>query len=338
MRKSPQGQQQNPDGAFTPNIDFPPRPEPTNYCGISTDSLMRSVVDSTINSHAGVEVERLPEPSAWRVSSGVPGPSVSIFGGVHGNEPCGIHAVCELLGLLVSGELKLDCGSVLLCIANEQAVFHGVRATSLNMNRIFDDTRHVDTSYLFRRTEALKSLIEHSDIHLDLHSTSQPSSPFIFLEHGHRLEVADVNIPFIVTLDDADMAKDFSGTTQSYARRRGAKAYTIENGQHEDPRSREHALRISIDFLKREGLTPNGDRQHGSPRALRQFLMHKKQSEAFHFRKPFRSFERLSRGDIIGTEEGRLLTAPEDCFIVLPTMPDREPFGAYLYFLAKEEI
>ena len=330
-------------GTHVPIIDSPETSIPESrrinfpsYSGLSTDALMRSIVDSSIGDNSDVEVERLWTPSAWRINSGNPGPAVTIFGGVHGNEPCGIYAVCELLRRLVSGSLELECGSVLLCIANEQAVFHGVRSTGLNMNRLFEDERHVDTSYLFRRTEALKSLIEDSDIHIDLHSTSQPSTPFIFLEHENREEVADVNIPFVVTLSNGDMNRDFAGTTQSFARRRGARSYTIENGQHDDPRSREHALKVAIDFLKREGLVPNGDRAKGSPRVLRQFLMHTKQNDSFHFRKPFRSFERLRKGEIIGTENQELIIAPEDCYIVLPTMPDKEPYGAYLYFLATE--
>ncbi|MCB0345270.1 MAG: succinylglutamate desuccinylase/aspartoacylase family protein [Bdellovibrionales bacterium] len=348
MRKSPTGLDQTHRTSVTPAIpalSSTPQSESSttsrritfpSYSGLSTDALMRSIVQSAFDPEVQVEVERLWTPSAWRINSGNPGPAVSIFGGVHGNEPCGIYAVCELLRRLVSGAMPLECGSVLLCIANEQAVFHGVRATGLNMNRMFEDERHVDTSYLFRRTEALKSLLEDSDIHIDLHSTSQPSTPFIFLEHENRAEISNINIPFVVTLESSEMHKDFAGTTQSFARRRGAKAYTVENGQHEDPRSREHALQVSIDFLKREGLVPNGDRQIGSPRVLKQFLMHTKQTDDFHFRKPFRSFEHLKQGEIIGTEGGEILIAPQDCYIILPTMPEKEPYGAYLYFLAVE--
>lgn len=284
----------------------------------------------------GVNVEALKTSSAWLVTADAPGPCISVFGGVHGNEPCGIQAVSELLRAFAGGTLSLTRGSLLLCLANEEAIDKGVRAVEDNMNRMFEDGARPKGAYMRRRVEELKRLLEGSDIHLDLHSTSQPSRPFIFVETEYFGEISDMPLPYLVTLSKRRMEEEFPGTTQSFARRCGARAYTIENGQHDDPGSRSSALEITLEFLARAGAVAGRTPRQGAPKVLEQFLIYTKRSESFSFAGPLASFQELEAGEVIASDAGETLRAPERCFVVLPTLPEGEPLGAYLFLLARE--
>ncbi len=56
----------------------------------------------------------------------LPGPTVGIMGGVHGNETSGYSVVSELM----KTELDIACGSVILIIGNPRAIEKNVRLSS----------------------------------------------------------------------------------------------------------------------------------------------------------------------------------------------------------------
>ena len=71
------------------------------------------------------------------VTSDSPGPRVVMFGGTHGDEVSGIHAVEKVLFDFFGGTRALLRGSLTLTRVNEQAIAAERRYVKHNMNRMF---------------------------------------------------------------------------------------------------------------------------------------------------------------------------------------------------------
>src|SRR4051812_48164568 len=105
-----------------------------------------------------------------RITSDVSGPRIAMFGGIHGDEVSGIHAIEKVLFDFFGGKRALARGSLTLARANEQAIAAERRYVKHNMNRMFrEDYRpEIDKdSYEFRRTQELKTIIKSCDYFLD---------------------------------------------------------------------------------------------------------------------------------------------------------------------------
>lgn len=61
-----------------------------------------------------------------------PGKTLTIMGGVHGNEICGVEIVRKLMRVL-----KIERGKVHLILGNPRAIKRGTRQTQFNLNRAF---------------------------------------------------------------------------------------------------------------------------------------------------------------------------------------------------------
>ncbi len=65
------------------------------------------------------------------LQSDVPGPTVVILGGVHGNETCGVKALPAL------SQVSLQRGKLILLYGNPLAIEQNVRFVEYNLNRLF---------------------------------------------------------------------------------------------------------------------------------------------------------------------------------------------------------
>ena len=118
------------------------------------------------------------------------GKTLTIMGGVHGNELLGIKVVEWLKRKMAAN--KCDFAGQLICgVGNPAAAETGTRAThpEFDLNRCFNVTRRANVSHSYeeRRAEELAPLLSATDILIDLHSTNKPSSPFLRLA-GHVCE------------------------------------------------------------------------------------------------------------------------------------------------------
>ncbi|MBU0750199.1 succinylglutamate desuccinylase/aspartoacylase family protein, partial [Patescibacteria group bacterium] len=60
--------------------------------------------------------------SAIRITGNESGPSVVVFGGTHGNEVSGIHAIEKVLFDFYTGTRELISGTVTIVRVNEEAI------------------------------------------------------------------------------------------------------------------------------------------------------------------------------------------------------------------------
>jgi hypothetical protein len=130
-------------------------------------------------------------PYAFCFDSGVPGPRVAINALTHGNEFCGMVAVCALL----DAGLRPERGSLTLSFANVAAyesfnVAAPFESRQLvhNLNRIWSDAELAgsERSPELDRAREMRSLFDGAHALLDIHSTSQSVPPFFVFAAGQH--------------------------------------------------------------------------------------------------------------------------------------------------------
>ena len=271
------------------------------------------------------------------VSSAGPGPRVVIMGGIHGNEPCGVNAVERLERDLHSGALSLARGTLLLVIANEEALRTDVRSVHRNLNRLFKDNSDEPDCYETRRAEQLKKILASADFVLDLHSTTSASPPFLMCEEDGLPAARSLGLDRIVLGWASLESGALSGDTESWARQHNATAFTLECGQHNDPAAAEVAYQAASRFLGVTGLvdatlrSPNPD-----PLVLRLYEVKLKVDESFAFSKSYSGFDSLSQGELIGRDSHGEYRVERPSRIIFPIDPTKASIGTELYLLAEE--
>src|SRR5687768_9394751 len=118
-----------------------------------------------------------------RFESGKPGPHVLINGITHGNEFCGMVAVCHLLDSGVRpkiGTLTLSFGNVAAYESFDPNRPFDSRQITHNLNRIWSAAQldGSEDSVELRRARAMRPAVAAADHILDIHSTNQDVVPF----------------------------------------------------------------------------------------------------------------------------------------------------------------
>jgi len=118
-----------------------------------------------------------------RFESGQPGPHVMINGLTHGNEFCGMVAVCHLLESGVRpkvGTLTLSFANVAAYETFDAAQPFESRLITHNLNRIWSSAwlDGAEDSVELRRAREMRPAVAEAEHILDIHSTSQDVVPF----------------------------------------------------------------------------------------------------------------------------------------------------------------
>ena len=242
-----------------------------------------------------------------------PGPTVTIMGGVHGNEPSGVIAIRELLP-----NFSVARGKVHFVIANLRAIEQNVRETDMNMNRafkdesLFTDRRQLD-SYERKRALEIMPYLNESEALLDIHSSSsEESTPFSICE-PHSFDVVS-RLPFQVVSHGWDVIHP--GGTDYYMNKIGGKGICIECGYHLDKDGPAMAASSIQAFLILMGLI-DGDIPPKIPNQkiiYAHFVYHTKVN--FKLARKFGDFEEIKKGTVIGTDGGEEVAAEEDTVII----------------------
>jgi predicted deacylase len=295
------------------------------------------------------------------------GPRLIVTGAVHGNETCGTRGIQRVLAEIDSGALGIARGRVTFVpVTNPLAYAKGERAGDRNLNR---NLGPIDDPQDFEDHVAnwLCPLLAQHEVLLDLHSTRARSRPFAMLgprdndgtlqpfKHSRQeramARVLGVDRFVEGWLDSYEMGvkrRVARGTgsklnsdprygigTTEYMRSVGGYSMTLECGQHEDPQSPEVAYRAIRNTLAHLGLV---DAPAPAPveeyEALRLADVIDRDHEGDSFAREWSSFDRLAKGDLIGTRhDGTRLTAPEDGWIVFPDKGAKP--GHEWYYLAR---
>lgn len=304
-------------------------------------------------------------PEAHRFDSGVPGPKLLILGAVHGDERCGTEGIRRFLAELPDGRRRIVRGSLTLVpVTNMLAYRERRREGDRNLNRGLAPTA-APATYEDHLANWLCPLIASHEVLVDLHSFRSPGRAFVMV--GPRDNDGPIE-PFAHAADEEALALRIGlerivegwlptyaagamrrehatsadrstfrygvGTTE-YARSVGLYALTVECGQHEDPQAPEVAYRTIVRALAALGMMDApAPAPVKSPETLQLCEVHDKVDATDAFAKPWRSFDAVRAGELIGTRtNGDRVCAPWDGWIVFPNAASAA--GREWFFLAK---
>jgi succinylglutamate desuccinylase len=246
-----------------------------------------------------------------------PGPTVGLMGMLHGNEPAGmgLWQFAARLGRPARGEIHLIVG-------HPDAVAEapgGVRYIRDDLNRLFlDDAELRDKGVDFegpdyRRMLELKPALAALDVLVDIHTTSQPSEPFVIgytaQPEAHRLSRS---LPYA----QVDGLHQFiHGSATQWLLERDRAAVTVEVGAHLAPEAPARAFEIAGRILAELDMLPEGRfpefRERSAP-GRRVVVGHhvKKVAPDFRYVRHFQNFDPLEPGEIVGEDGERGYHAP----------------------------
>jgi hypothetical protein len=295
----------------------------------------------------------------------VPGPTVAIVAITHGNETVGERVVSGLRSRLLE---NLKAGEVVLVRSNLRAFEQNARHTvgGVDLNRLWDaDTLNrlrmmsVDERcYEQQRVLDLAPLLQEVDAILDLHSTSQPSPPFLVCrdDRAHARVASKLGVTRVVTGLHEDgvlgggMCPDVGLSLGQRSERVG---FTYEAGTHLDPGNRARAFDVAERFIGAFDLwrdpMPHAAEAPIVYDVIGRFRQAQPRAEPFRFvgydeeggsfsgatGRPLASFTEVEAGEVILARGAHtVVRAPSRFKILLPT-PTADP-GTDLYYMAIE--
>ena len=264
-----------------------------------------------------------------RFDSGRSGPHVMINALTHGNELCGMVAVCHLLD---SG-LRPKIGTLTLSFANvaayetfDPAQPFESRLITHNLNRIWSSAwlDGPEDSVELRRAREMRPAVSAAEHILDIHSTSHDVVPFwVYPAFERNADVARaLGRPDVHLVMPAGLG---SGTPLiqhgSHGRDDGAgAALVVECGQHFKQATADVATDVAWNFLAHFGLVDRPVAEPASPpRRFELLRTHVVQNPSFTFVRPVVGFETFAKDELIATDGTLEIRAPvDDCTIFMP--------------------
>jgi predicted deacylase len=217
-------------------------------------------------------------PYSFFFDSGVPGPRVAINCLTHGNEFCGMVAVCALLEAGVRperGSLSLSFANVAAYESFDIAAPFDSRQLVHNLNRIWSDAELAggEKSPELDRAREMQPLFDKAHALLDIHSTTQPVPPFFVYSAGassrtSRALADGIGFPAVQLVMPGGMQTGtplieygpFSPARAAHAHSVEAFApgaggsVVVECGQHFSKRAGIVATLVSLSFLRHTGV------------------------------------------------------------------------------------
>jgi predicted deacylase len=264
-----------------------------------------------------------------RFESGKPGPHVLVNALTHGNEFCGMVAVCDLLdrGVRPSiGTLTLSFANVAAYESFDPAQPFESRQLVHNLNRVWSSEwldGEQDSPEL-RRARELRPVLAQTDHVLDIHSTSQDVEPFwVYCGFARNAAVAlGVGCPSVhlVMPDGLGSGTPLIQYGQFGVTKGGGAAMVVECGQHFRRSTSDFATRVARDFLAHFGLL--AAEAAVPPAVQRRFQLLQTcmvKTTEFRFTRPCIGFEVFAEGELIATDGSDEIRAPcDDCTILMP--------------------
>lgn len=301
------------------------------------------------------------KPSSHLIASirgSLPGPTLIILGGIHGNEPAGVLAA-DRVRLRMQERSAALRGEVVLLRGNTRALEERVRYINADLNRQWtaDIVRTAElekegtpeVSELLEQRELLTVVKEavsraRGEIYfVDLHTTSAHGRPFATVGDTLRNRRFALTFPLTIVLG---LEEQIDGTLLEYVNNLGAITMGVEAGQHEAMTSVDHHEAViwnaiaSTGNFRREDL-PELDqsksllkRASGGRRVVEVRHRHAiVPGDGFRMEPGFRNFQAVRRGKVLARDRAGEIKASETGLILLPLY---QPLGNDGFFLGRE--
>ncbi|HSE17955.1 MAG TPA: succinylglutamate desuccinylase/aspartoacylase family protein [Pyrinomonadaceae bacterium] len=295
-------------------------------------------------------------PDAHLIASirgSLPGPTLIVVGGIHGNEPAGVLAA-ERVRLRMQRRKAVLHGEVVLLRGNTRALAQRVRYIDADLNRQWTIEKartagSAEVSELREQNEMLtivKKVISRArgEIYfLDLHTTSAHGQPFATVGDTLRNRRFALTFPLTIVLG---LEEQIDGTMLEYMNNLGAITMGVEAGQHEAMTSVDHHeaviwnASVSTGNFCREDV-PELDESRsllkqasGGRRVVEVRHRHAIVPEDHFKMEPgFKNFQAVRRGEVLAQERRGEIRARETGLILLPLY---QPLGDDGFFLGRD--
>jgi len=240
-----------------------------------------------------------------------PGPVSVILAGVHGDEICGVKALEKVLPVL-----RIDRGKVFFIIGNPASVRRGVRFLDNDLNRMFRDDKMLrkeeKRGYEYERARFIKKYLDQAGALLDIHASSISRSRSFIICEKNAFSIAK-HIPVKSVVSGFDRAEP--GGADYYMNMKGRVGICLECGGRDGVSSSETARQSIYSFLRAVGHI--GSRVRNYKQSYKKInTIYLARTDNFVLAKQFMDFERIRKGQIIGTDGKKDVIASDDCFII----------------------
>jgi succinylglutamate desuccinylase len=286
-----------------------------------------------------------------------PGPTLICVGGLHGNEPAGLHALHRIIPDLRDRSASLQ-GEFIALAGNLAALELGRRFIDRDLNRAWTPDRVMELAQPSHdgsvEDREQKELLE--ELHatfarargpiflVDLHTTSGEGVGFTTVADTLRNRAFGLAFPIPLILG---LEEQVDGTLMDYVEGLGHIAIGVETGQHDEPAAVDRAVAAlwiavvtsgvlpetavpevgaATEFLRREA--------RGLPRVLEMRHRHAIAPEdRFRMHPGYRNFQEIAQGQILGEDGEGSVRSPESARILMPLYQEQGQDG---FFLVRE--
>ena len=276
------------------------------------------------------------------IRGSLPGPTLIILGGIHGNEPAGVLAA-ERVWLRMQKRRAALHGEVVLLRGNTRALAQRVRYINADLNRQWT-AENVRAAELERGASAVSELLEQRELlmvireainrargeiyFVDLHTTSAHGQPFATVGDTLRNRGFALAFPLTIVLG---LEEQIDGTLLEYVNNLGAITMGFEAGQHEAMTSVDNHEAViwiataATGNFRREDL-PELDqsrsvlkRASGGMKVVEVRHRHAIVPEDhFKMQPGFRNFQAVRRGKVLARDRAGAVKASETGLILMP--------------------
>lgn len=263
------------------------------------------------------------------------GPTVTILGSVHGDEPTGRWVIDALREIET-----IEKGTVILALGNLAASKLNKRFVDTNLNRSFrplsQEEAEADPSelpYETRRAQALLPYLNKSRAALDIHDFTDPNGPIFEICERNALETARaIGAPVI----SFGWSKTEPGGSDGYMHEQGKEGICYEVGYKNRPEENlKRGIGAATRFLTAQGLSD----VHQPPLFDNPLLIETSNAiirteEHYRLARPdFRTFAPLAPGELIVEHGQEKIYAEEGQVIIFPEA--NPPIGGEAFSLGR---
>lgn len=275
--------------------------------------------------------------------SGVNGMNLLVLAAVHGNETAGTNALKRVIEEIKKGDISLKSGKlVVVPVCNPEAYRQDVRQIEENLNRVM--VEHLEPkTYEQKLANEICPLIKNCDVLLDLHSTHcEGDVPFAFCDYPSEASlklIEGLKVDYVLEgwpeiYAGQGEITDFS--TERCAHDYGNAGTTVECGYHKSAAAVELAYSAIISTLSQFGMIERGEVRTTFKKhiLLKNYVVKRREGQLC---KNYKHLDKVSKGEAIASyEDGEVLSAPDDGYILLPNL--KAEIGAEWYYFGVAKL
>ncbi len=278
----------------------------------------------------------------YEFDSGREGTKLLILAAVHGNETAGTNALRRLLKELDGGKVKLKRGQlVVVPVCNPKAYKRDVRQIDENLNRVMK-AHNQPVTYEQKLANEICPLIKECDVLLDLHSTHCAGDvPFAFCDYfSEKTKKLIDALAVDYVLEGwpdiyAGQGEIEDNSTEHCAHVYGKTGTTVECGYHKSAAAVELAYSAVISTLVAFEMM-EAEKIEIRPKThilMKSYVVKKRAGKLL---KNYKHLDKVVSGEEIARyDDGEVLTAPADGYILLPNLKAEKGAEWYYFGVAK---